>query len=200
MTSPHEQWKAANTEVILQTDTHSIIKEPGWLYGDKCPTRGRFKLAKYFSPSPHLVLRDAKGEPRFVMQFDLTFDGHLWIGAVQRLRTQYAGTGRKLQWSPEMETAASRELQQQLGRRPTEYLVNAFLHWTAPQIKKGTKVFLAVPSSKSKSPQGIIARQNALPLRERFFQHTATRNNFEGTPLHELAMKKKRVKEILGAK
>jgi hypothetical protein len=192
----------------VKPGTYSFSLEEEWVYADKI--KGRVYAPKiffsYHSSIPHLILRDSSGKARFTLAFQESHLGDLLVSSVQRERTKY----KKLkvydrtyfEWSPELETQASKEFQKKLGLHPAEFLFLEFLHENRnkilERIKQGSGGVYLLRSD--------IERRMHLykPLIERFFEKKLVQVSCPGIcgPItmfaYKLNLRKKRVKQILG--
>ncbi len=187
-------------EARKKTKFYSIKETKGWKYKDA----KRFvvnPIEPMYSELPHIVLRDSKGAARFVLRYGKKpFRGSeaLVVYSTQRTRTAYM---RRLpfwsEWSPEMETAKSKEFQKQLGMHPAEFLLSEFIYRHRDEIMKGTPVLLRI--AKGFHPIDANIEMIYLPLVERFFKKLPVPAGANMVDF-ELNLQKRRVKEILGAR
>ena len=167
-----------------------------WVYKDRRPLLlVQNRLPPATKEIPHLVLRDAKGVPRFVLGY-VSHGKDLTIRSVQRVRTEYDfKLGRHgftkmptlFSWNAEKETYASKQFQESLGKHPAEFLLSQFILQNREAVLKGAKIRL-VPDAGSQQTWGQY-----MALVDRFF----VRDPGKG---FQLSMKKKRVRELLGLK
>ena len=190
--------------------------QKNWVYADK-RERVLNKLARLTRRTPHLVLYDGSGVPRFALNYVIYKNNIVVIHSIQRERTQYKQTyGTKTPhldffewtWDEQAETRESKQLQRQLGgTHPAEFLLAEFIRRLRPAIKRGMKVCIVSPNL---APNALLYK----PLIDRFFkkqkepvqiepiQTNASPNTVSNASramtVHALSTTKQRVKQILG--
>jgi len=158
-----------------------------WVYDDNV-LQVVNKIKEFAFNKPHLVLKDAKGTPRFVLGYNLSPKGTLDVLAIQRLRTEYLPADSKrgeYWWSKKKETASANKLKEALGVHPSEYLFTEFLYRFRKQIaSRKFKVQLKVLNE----PDSIYG-----PIVSRF-----CKPNSVVPGVYELSFDKRRVRAALG--
>lgn len=167
----------------VDAGNYSFKESEGWHYYE-----GNHQV---YVSGKHLILCDKEGNDRFALMYEKFGSGKIIIVSIQRGRTQFKKTwGRKFKHSEKMETAKSKEFQDELGgMHPGEFLLSEFLHMYGEEIANGTEEVWYRRSFNPKMDRTVR------PLVDKFFE----RRKGRGLTSFPLAMGKLRVKTILGS-
>lgn len=162
------------------------------------------RLERGYSTFPNLVLRDAKGVPRFVLTYSRHRGGDLLLIQIQRERTieAYRGTdageffSSRIIYNSEIETKRSKQFQEKLGVHPSEFLLSEFIYRNRKQIrrrlKEGGVGVCLVDTPVNEMPQVYK------PIIDGFFEKTPVESKGFDGPYYRLNLNKERVKRLLG--
>ncbi len=179
-----------------------LFKSNMWVYDDARLGVSNF-IHPYAAYYPHLVLKDSKQVPRFVMGYTMPIYNILKIESIQRIRNEYLphdSKGGTEWWSRFKERQMSKQLAKEIGMHPSEYLMMELLAQFREEILAGKlNVQVSVLSSKrsfsGKNTHLHKQERNLRPIIDRFFKKTPT-TNIDFT--YVLSLEKRRVKEALG--